>query len=71
MEEKEFCIRNFLSKNGKLQMKTNPVPVLLLTSDLNYFFLILDNAKRYETKKVKVEDASLTEGKVGCDFKAY
>lgn len=52
-------------------MKTNPVPVLLLTSDLNYFFLILDNAKRYETKKVKVEDASLTEGKVGCDFKAY
>lgn len=44
--EMGFCIRNFLSKSGKLQMKANPFKVFLLVSDLLYItdlFLTRDN----------------------------
>lgn len=74
MEEMGFYIRNSLWKNGMLQMKANLFQVLLLTSDFTYTNWPLPNLKHHKKvwdKRVELEDASLTEDKVGCDLKAY
>lgn len=55
-------------------MKLNPIKVFLLALDLIYItdlFLIQDKAKRSWNKRLKLENVSLTEDKVGCDLKAY
>lgn len=55
-------------------MRANTFKVLLLVSDLIYItdlYLILDNAKRSSNRRLQLENASVTEDKVGCDHKAY
>jgi len=55
-------------------MKANPFQAFLLASDLIYvtaLFLMLDNGKRSWNKRLKLQNALLTEDKVECDLKAY